>query len=318
LSRSGWLPLLLLVACGPDEPPAAPAEIMRRGAFGSLRDLVLFERPDAAGGPFFLDRFEVTRGREGAAVPAGDEALPVTGLDLLQARAFAAWRLCRLPRADEWLYAATADGRYEFPWGNLDEASRANTAELGLGEPTLVGTFESGRRGDGPYDLIGNAAEWTESVPPGFFRTDAHLMPDAMLARWQLERAPALSFWLPPGGIAPGVWLVQAMGAQVPRDVVGGDYRSPMWERMRRRYPHDRSPGQGVRLCTDPRSLCLQVALHAAEPAAAELEILQRLLRRQRHQQVLAPAWWRVRAELESWGRAPGPLASVLDAELPR
>ncbi|MEY3161262.1 MAG: hypothetical protein RIT25_1253, partial [Planctomycetota bacterium] len=38
-----------------------PGAIAREGRFGSLRDLVVFDRPAEQGGPFFLDRFEVTR-----------------------------------------------------------------------------------------------------------------------------------------------------------------------------------------------------------------------------------------------------------------
>jgi hypothetical protein len=42
----------------------------------------------------------------------------------------------------------------------------ANTLELGLGRPTAVGTFESGRSPSDCYDLLGNVSEWVaDSVP---------------------------------------------------------------------------------------------------------------------------------------------------------
>ena len=178
-----------LAACGP-EPVTTPqaATPPRSGQFGSLRDFVLFERPGDREPAFFLDRFEVTRAdwREFAATNAGravdadaanvlgDGSLPVGRVDLRQARAFAAWRFSRLPRREEWDFAALADGRLGYPWGDKDDRTRTNTGELGLGEPTPVGTFESGRRpgSDQPYDLVGNVSEWTETVPPDWWARD--------------------------------------------------------------------------------------------------------------------------------------------------
>jgi hypothetical protein len=180
-----------LAACVPEPATTALAATPpRSGQFGSLRDFVLFERPDDREA-FFLDRFEVTRAdwREFAATNAGrvveadavvvlgDGSLPVGRVDLRQARAFAAWRFSRLPRRDEWVFAAVGDGRIRYPWGEKDDCTRTNTGELGLGEPTPVGTFESGRRpgSDQPYDLFGNVSEWTETVPPGWWAPDAVL-----------------------------------------------------------------------------------------------------------------------------------------------
>jgi hypothetical protein len=195
-------------ACGCDGAAEDAADVLqRRGRFGSMRDLVLLERSVAAGGPFFLDRFEVTRGdwhefatddAAAAQLPAGpppssaEEVLPVAGVTLAQARAFARWRFCRLPRSEEWEYATTADRRYQFPWGDGVEASRANTGELGLGEPTPVGTFEVGQGSDNLYDLVGNVAEWTESVPIGWFVPPVEA-PVPPTERWRLGES---GFWM--------------------------------------------------------------------------------------------------------------------------
>jgi len=292
--------VLLLAACG--DPGIHEPGLQRQGRFGSLRDLVLVERPPAFGGPFFLDRFEVTRGdwREFGALPAraDDAALPVTGIDLLQARAFAAWRFCRLLRSKEWDYAATDDGRHAFPWGEAPQASRANTHELGIGRPTPVGTFESGRRGDGqPYDLVGNAAEWTESVPENWFQGSPRSAgegvpwwPDLGLASWKLARVPALCVWLSPGLPVPASLLVQALDWRVPREVVGSDFRSSIDELHRPRWPRDTDSAQGCRLAADPLGLLTALLRHAQPLAADEARQLQAFLRRGRHRPVLAGA----------------------------
>ena len=172
---------LVLAACA--DAGKEPAEALQRaGRYGSLRDLVLFASTDPVDAEaLFVDRFEVTRGdwkefavsEAGRAAGAptvlsgGDPDLPIGGIDLTLARAFAAWRFLRLPRREEWLVAAAVDGRSRYPWGGRDDPLRTNSAELGLGRATPVGTFESGRRGGGdqPYDLVGNVSEWTESVP---------------------------------------------------------------------------------------------------------------------------------------------------------
>src|SRR5690606_12201568 len=57
----GAIALLAALAAGAcDGDAAALPTPPRRGAFGSLRDLVLFERAGGPGEPFFLDRFEAT------------------------------------------------------------------------------------------------------------------------------------------------------------------------------------------------------------------------------------------------------------------
>ncbi len=323
----GWLACLGCLgfgACGPPPPP--PDILPRSGRFGSLRDLVLFERSAAEGGPFFLDLFEAT-GRDWAefaaatgrgplpvlrAEPEAPE-LPVTGLDLRQARALAAWRFCRVPRRDEWWFASTGGGRLSFPWGDAAIA-RANTIELGLLELAPVGTFESGRRTDGPYDLVGNAAEWTESVPLGWFR-DPLSFPDADHARGLVLRLPALREWAPPFAVLPGAWLIQPISPRVPREVVGGDCWTPLTSLVRRQLPGDRGSTLGVRFAADPDGLCTAWAACDEPPSELDQALLLRLLRRPGHAALLAPAWRRAK-ERQPAGFLPGPLWPLLDREL--
>lgn len=298
---------------------AAP---LRAGRFGSLRDFVLVALPGsgpsnpAAPNParfVFIDRFEVTRGdwlrfaaaAEGQAVDAaaaacgGDPALPVSRLDLRQARAFAQWRFARLPSAGEWA-AAVGDGRTRFPWGNRIDPARANTGELGILEPLPVGTFESGRRGLGwPYDLIGNASEWTESVPLGWFAErwptgdGAGEVPgiDAELARRRVVAAPALAVWQSLPGVLPALWTVCAGGDEVPREVVGGDFQSPMTEQSELVLAGDRRLRLGLRLAVAPHELLHQLVEHSGDVAAEDLELVRRFLARPGHREVLLPPW---------------------------
>ncbi|HHI68859.1 MAG TPA: formylglycine-generating enzyme family protein [Planctomycetes bacterium] len=145
--------------------------------------------------PFFMDRFEVTRGQFAAYLSAlgkspppqlrkewggarpspAQEDWPVTRVSPSQALAFARWRGMRLPRLKEWEWAVGIRGgkKESFPWGEeFDRAHwdelKCNTAELGLGRPANVGTFELGAtRGTRIYDLVGNVAEWVR-LPPSY------------------------------------------------------------------------------------------------------------------------------------------------------
>lgn len=331
-TAGAWAAALALLACGGPSPPAPAGTPPRAGRFGSLRDLVLFERPErGSGGALFVDRFEVTRGdwRAFAGDPAGraagadavptegDAALPVSRVDLRQARAFARWRWLRLPRADEWAFAAVGDGRSRFPWGNREDPTRANTGELGLFEPTPVGTFESGRRGGGdqPYDLVGNVSEWTETVPARWCLDE--LDPGAALGscRARVLRTPALSVWQGPGGLVPLAWAAAAGGAIVPREVAGADFQAPMAERFEVVLGGDQRSRTGLRLCATADELLLALAADPVEPSAADREQWRRFVARGRHRAVLAAAW----AALLRAGRVPAgdrPLLRLLQQEL--
>jgi hypothetical protein len=323
------LSLLLLAACTPEAAGSAGTP-PREGRFGSLRDFVLIvrldqERPAA----LFFDRFEVTRADwvafaaspDGRAVGAeaadcsGDPALPVGGVDLAQARAFARWRFARLPRQDEWA-AVVGDGRHRFPWGSREDPTRANTGELGLGEPTPVGTFESGRRtgGDQPYDLIGNVGEWTESVAGGW--TADGLDPEASfpVARRRVLRTPALAVWQWPGGMVPLVFAVAAAGGAVPREVVGADFLSPMDVSAEAVPAGDRRQRTGLRLCTTPRELLLALLAEPVVARGADIEQLRRFVRRGAHREALAAAW----RSIDAKRFASSPLFAVLREELAR
>lgn len=307
-----------LAACSDPVAESSGQTLLRAGRFGSLRDLVLFERPElGAAKALFFDRFEATRGdwagfaatAAGRAVGAdlvlavGDPALPVGAIDLTQARRFAHWRFLRLPRSDEWWLAAVGGrGQNLFPWGRREDSARANTLELGLGKPMPVGVFESGRRslGNQPYDWIGNVSEWTETVPIwweeprlGEGAPASALDPVSGFAacRQRVLATPALAVWQGVGGLVPVVWLFAAGGPNVPREVLGSDFQSPLTATVALVPAGDRLARVGVRLCTTAAELLAALAAFEDDLAAEDRLQLERFVRRGRHRDVLREAW---------------------------
>ncbi len=322
----GWWLLLAATACGGDAPPPP---LLRDGALGSLRDLVFYER-GAAGGPLFFDRFEATRGdfagfaatdagraagiavrlaqlsatAQAAPLSADEAVLPMAGVDLAQARAFSRWRCCRLPRSDEWTFVCTTDGRDTFPWGTNPSPARANTSDLGVYAPLPVGTFESGRSGDGPYDLIGNVAEWTETVPGAWFHFDRDWLSPMALAARRADRIAALAVWRLPGTVVPPAVVVAVASREAPREVLGADFASSMLDGPRLRSPVDRGDTLGVRLCTTPDELVIALAARRSTFTAGDRTQIERFCRRRNHAVVLRAAVQRLRPQLDAAGLA--------------
>ena len=312
------------VACTGDFESIEPVD--RSDQFGIFRDLVLVRRPPEQGGSFFLDRFESTvadfaswRASLGTATTPGVllDLRPETGVTLHQARRFARWRFCRIPRAEEWTYACTQGGTYPYPWGGLRLNTRANTAVLGLGELAAVGAFESGRSPGGAYDLIGNVAEWTETVdaPSERIFVGERVVHLDMPGVDDYRATSALNCWLPPWAPAPTDWLVQASSADLERRVLGGSFRTVSSDRIL--LPSYRQPGRwdgttGVRLVAHPVELLLALLAHTGEVGPEAQATLRRFLRREPNQLELRNAWARARREVQT----EGSLGSLLEEEL--
>lgn len=312
----------------------AATPLQRRGRFGSLRDFVLISQPqDPPGAALLVDRFEVTQddwaqfadtdvgGQIASGVTTrGAGALPASNMNLLQARAFARWRLGRLPSVSEWRRVTVGGGNSPFPWGFKEFATHANTGDLGMGEAMPVGTFESGRRAGGnmPYDLIGNVREWTETVPTDWSKRQGPQGSRSFLrVRRDALRSPALSVWMNYGLVPLGI--VANVGAgDVPRKVVGADFVTPMRDVIE--HLHDtqvageRSQRTGLRVYTTVDELLARLLAMTEPPTTEERRQLVRFVHRNGHGPLLLAAFEQSLMADVSLPR--GSIGSVLAAEL--
>jgi hypothetical protein len=93
----------------------------------------------------------------------GPGDLPATSVSLVEARAYAEAHDMRLPTLAELAHAATSADTDPYPWGGHYDAARANTRESGIVCLRPVVSFQSGASRHGVLDVLGNAAEWTET-----------------------------------------------------------------------------------------------------------------------------------------------------------
>lgn len=335
--RAAILGALLIVACSgePGGAGSGRAPSLREGRFGSLRDFVLVDREGLdRGAALFVDRFEATQSdwQQFAATPAGDAvaasevvlrgrpSLPVGGVDLRQARAFARWRCGRLPSEPEW-QRAVGGGRSPFPWGSKEDATRANTGDLGLGERLPVGTFEAGRRagGDAPYDLIGNVREWTETVPPEWCQRAGPGEQGSFLRSLRTARSqPCVSVWADRfGALASGLVVGVGQGG-VPRRCVGADFETPMRFVRQRQFDtqaaEERRVRTGLRVYTTAAALVRHLAGLSGVLGDAERRQVRAFVRRGEHRAALRAAL--ERPAVERALRAEGSAIDVLVREV--
>ena len=139
-------------------------------------------------GPFYIDETEVSNGdyaefcrATGCAAPTGAPELPVVRVTIAQARAYAQWKGRRLPTAQEWERAARNVDAFRYPWGDAEDAKRANL----LDNPTLTNHALMPVRSFAKlpeYQMAGNAWELVDTpVTPS----------DAAVAMFSTLLAPA-------------------------------------------------------------------------------------------------------------------------------
>lgn len=165
-----------------EEPDAAPLVVDRtdmvrvsarvlRSAYGGEFPVALFD----------VDRTPVTNAQyarflastgvaspahwKGERPPKNKDTHPVVGINLDEARAYAAWAGKRLPTAIEWEAAARGPRQTAYPWGDEWRADLAVCREAGAWDTAPVGRIPEGASAEGLLDAIGNVWEWTEPDP---------------------------------------------------------------------------------------------------------------------------------------------------------
>ncbi len=106
-----------------------------------------------------------SRGADGKlALAEGAERLPVRGVTLEMAAAYAETVGKRLPTEEEWEKAARGESGQRFPWGAEFDEGALNFLGTGLGRPAPVGSFEKDKSPYGVLDMAGNVSELTATL----------------------------------------------------------------------------------------------------------------------------------------------------------
>lgn len=87
---------------------------------------------------------------------SGNPALPVTGIDFVDALAYATWSESRLPTVAEWKLAAYGTSRL-YPWGSGESADTVNSSGAKPAQE-VAGTRD--KTPDGIFFMGGNVLEW--------------------------------------------------------------------------------------------------------------------------------------------------------------
>jgi formylglycine-generating enzyme required for sulfatase activity len=120
-----------------------------------------------------FEEFASATSHAGSKWRKGAATHPAEGLSWADAVAYCRWlsvasgKIYRLPDEREWEKAARGAQGRKWPWGNTDEATRANVLEAGRRETSAVGTFANGASPEGLVDLVGNVREWTNTWADG-------------------------------------------------------------------------------------------------------------------------------------------------------
>jgi len=195
------------VSVTPAAEPSPPAGMIYipggRFAMGSNASTDPGERPEhqVEVGPFFIDKYEVTNEEyrrfldanpkyhhfpatwEHGKFPEERAKFPVTGITLGEAIEYARWAKKRLPKEEEWEYAARGDDKRAYPWGAEFTSSTANTKEAGFGEAAPVDAYPGDVSPFGIIGMGGNVSEWVDSIYLPYPGSDAPVEPNSFVVR---------------------------------------------------------------------------------------------------------------------------------------
>lgn len=125
--------------------------------------------------PFWIDKYEVTRGDYAACVVAGGctetpdssystrDTQPINRVTWFQAVAYCEWREARLPTEKEWEYAARGPSNWVYPWGNEFVGNNVVYSGNSNNVTADVGSRPDGQSWVGAMDMSGNVWEWASS-----------------------------------------------------------------------------------------------------------------------------------------------------------
>lgn len=103
------------------------------------------------------------------APPIGREDHPVVLITWQEAKDYCEWRGAlrgearRLPTAAEFEKAARGDQGLAYPWGNVYDGAKLNSAVTGPRDTTPVGQYPEGASPFGMLDASGNVFQWTST-----------------------------------------------------------------------------------------------------------------------------------------------------------
>jgi formylglycine-generating enzyme required for sulfatase activity len=106
--------------------------------------------------------FCATTKREFPKLPAQSAAdnFPIVLITWHDAIAYSKWAGANLPTEAEWEKSARGTDGRTYPWGNVWDATRCNTADAGPRRTVTVGSYPNGSSLYGCLDMIGNVWEW--------------------------------------------------------------------------------------------------------------------------------------------------------------